>query len=164
MNYLTQTQTDASTLTAARVRDVMLEVRADFTNVSLAGLVDHDQWMESAEDLTFILEHGAAKSFQIQFTCPGRPPWALHYAVSADGSLKSSDKAGGIDYYSLPEGTKARLFVEADFQSRNWPAVKEHLARRGWGFNGQGVTGATMVDRVYSAEGYGVSRAKVGAW
>lgn len=164
MNYLTQTQTATNTMTAARVRDVMVEVRADFTNVALAGLADYNEWMSSAEDLTHILQHGAAKSFQIQFTAPGHLPWALHYVVSADGTLKASDRAGGVDYYNLPAGTKARLYVEADIQSKNWPVVKEYLAKRGWAFDGQAVKGASTADRVYSADGYGVSRSKVGVW
>ncbi len=163
MSYQTQTQTAASTMTAARVRNVMVEVRADFTNVALAGLAELGPWMETCEQLAYILENGAAKSFQIMFTCPGQKPRALAYTVSADGSLRASDQAGGIDYYSLPAGTKAVLVVTPDLGSKNWPGVKTYLSQRGWG-SGEGVSGAGSADRVYSSDGYGVSRSKIGEW
>ncbi len=160
----TLTRSASTTMTAARVRNVMLEVTADLASISVAGLADFDKCAEWSADLSYMLEQEAVTSFQIQFKCAGHSTRALEFSVSADGTLQSSDTAGGIDYFGLPAGTKASLFVSLNYQSDNIQTVVAYLARRGWGFNGQPVTGNGTQDRVYSADGYGVVRNRIGAW
>ncbi len=162
--YFTSTRSGTSTVTAARVRIVMLEVTADFLGLVAAGLITFDQCTSWTEDLTFVLEREAAHGYQIQLKCFGYLPRALEYRVSADGTIQESSKSGGIDYFSLPTGTKATLFLELDFDCSRIETVKEYLRRRGWGFDGQAVTGNTTRDRAYSNAGYGVIRHKVGDW
>jgi hypothetical protein len=154
----------SNTMTAARVRNVMLEVAADFNMLAIAGLAEYEKCVEWCTDLIYLLEHEAVTSFQLQFKCAGYLPLALEYVISADGTLQSSDKAGGIDYFALPDGTRASLCVSLNYQSRDIEAVKAYLSQHGWGFNGQAVTGIEMQDRIYSSDGYGVIRNKIGAW
>jgi hypothetical protein len=160
----TVTRTTTTTMTAARVRTVMLEVNADFVGVAVAGLAAYDKWMEWNADLSFLLEKEAVRSFQLQFTCQGYAPVALEYTVSADGTLQSNDKAGGIDYFALAEGSRASLFVSLNYESLHIETVMTYLREHGWRFNGQAVSGNGTRDRVYSTDGYGVTRNKIGTW
>lgn len=154
----------STTMTAARVHNVVLEVGADFYTIATAGLADYDRCVKWCTDLTYILEKEALTSFQLQFKCAGHLPLALEYVLSADGTLQSSDKAGGIDYFGLPAGTRVSLFVSLNYQSSNIQVVLAYLRLREWGFDGQAVTGSGMQDRTYSKDGYGVVRSKIGAW
>jgi hypothetical protein len=161
---LSGTRTATSTMTLARVRHVMVEVRADFFNIAMSGLWSSDSAAKLATDLTYLLEKEVVKSFQIQFSCDGQLSRALEYVVNADGSLQTANRAGGIDYLALAQGTRAKLFVDIDFQSPQIETAKAYLTQKGWSFNGAAVTGVGTRDRVYSTEGYGVTRTKVGSW
>lgn len=154
----------SSTFTSARVRDVMLEVGADFTGLVAPRLITFETANSWAEDLSFVLEREAARGFQVQFTCPGYAAKALDYRVSADGTLQERNTSGGIDYFGLPAGTRASLFVDLDYSATRISEVLAHLRARGWGFEGQAVAGNANRDRVYSKDGYGVVRSKVGGW
>jgi hypothetical protein len=130
-------RTASTTMTAARVRNVMIEVGADFTTM---------------------------KQFQLQLKCTGHSPIALEYTISSDGTLQSSDSAGGIDFFALPVGTKAGLYVTLTDEALRSQAVLGYLRQRNWTFGGQAVTGGGTQDRTYSVDGYGVIRNKIGAW
>jgi hypothetical protein len=160
----TFTRSATNTMTAARVRNVLLEVNADFIGLAVTGLIKFDQCADWNADLQYLLEHEAITSFQIQLRCPNGSSLALEYTVRADGSLRASDNAGGIDYHIFPNGTKANLFLTLNYSSRHINEVREYLRQHNWGFNGQAVTGSGSQDRVYSSDGYGVVRAKIGNW
>lgn len=159
----TATRSQTNTFSEARLRAVMPEVGADFVNMAGAGIIEFATATRWSEDLLFVLQHQAVRGFQIQLTCPGRVPIALDYRVSSDGSIRESSTAGGINYYALPEGTKATLFVDLDFDARQIATVQLYTRQRGWG-TGQAVAGDVIRDRVYSKDGYGVIRGKVGVW
>jgi hypothetical protein len=160
----TATATRTNTFTEARLRAVMPEVGADFYSLAGAGLISLDTARNWTEELTFILQHQAAKCFQIQLKRFGSNPIAIDYRVSSDGTVRESTTGGGIDYFALPEGTRATLFVEVDFQSREIETVKLYLRQKGWGTNGQAVEGESTRDRTYSRDGFGIIRTKVGKW
>jgi hypothetical protein len=141
----------------------MPEVGADFYALAGASLILFDTAVRWIEDLTFFLRHEAVHRFQIQLTYPNGQRIALDYRVSSDGSIRESGTAGGIDYYALPSGTRATLFVELDNNARAIETVRAYMRRRGWG-TGQAVEGEPVRDRAYSKDGYGVIRHKVGAW
>jgi hypothetical protein len=163
MTY-SNTASRTDTYSEARVRVVMLEVGADFYCLAGAGLIFAETANKWTEDLSHILLHKAAKGFQIQLKCQGYSPLALDYRVSSDGSLLESSTAGGINYFALPHGTSASLFVDLNHGATKIAAVREYLSGRGWGFNGHAVEGPTVRDRSYSKDHYGVVRSKVGAW
>jgi Bacterial HORMA domain family 1 len=158
------TRTNTNTYTDARLWAVLPEVGADFHALASAGLISSDVARRWTEELGFVLQHQAAFGFQVQLTCPGRSPIALDYRVSSDGSIQESSAAGGIDYYALPLGTRAGLFVDLNFSARNYGVVQRFTQQRGWGTDGQAVQGDSVRDRAYSKEGYGVIRGRIGTW
>lgn len=156
--------TRSSTFTDARLWAVMPEVGADFYGLAGAGLIPFDAAGRWTEELAFILQHQAAHGFQVQLRCQGRLDIALDYRVSDDGSIHQSGTAGGVDYYALPPGTRATLFVDLNFEAKKIALVQAYIRQREWGTNGQAVQGEVVRDRVYSKEGYGVIRRRIGAW
>lgn len=159
----TATRSQTNTYTDARLRAVMPEVGADFINMAGAGIIGFATATRWSEDLLFVLQHQAAHGFQIQLDCPGRTRIALDYRISSDGTVRESSTAGGIDYYALPASTTATLFVNLDFGAFHIAAVQLYSQQRGWS-SGHAVEGEVARDRVYSKDGYGVIRGKVGAW
>jgi Bacterial HORMA domain family 1 len=159
----TATRSQTNSFTEARLRAVMPEVGADFTNMAGAAIISFATAQRWSEELTFVLQKQAARGFQVQLRCPGRATIALDYRVSSDGTVRESGQAGGIDYYALPEGTTASLFVDLDDSSRNIMEVRLYTQQRGWG-TGTAVAGDPVRDRVYSKEGYGFVRGKIGPW
>jgi hypothetical protein len=160
----TFTASRTNTFTDARLRAVMPEVGADFyamANAQIISLAVAQRW---TEELTFILQHEAAHGFQVQLTCPDGRRIALDYRVSGDGSIRQSGTAGGIDYYALPAGTWAFLYVDLNFNAVKIAVVQTYIRERGWALNAQAVQGEAVRDRAYSKDGYGVIRGKIGAW
>ena len=159
----TATRSQTNSFTEARLRAVIPEVGADLTNMAGAGIISFGTARRWTEDLTFVLRKQAARGFQVQLRPPGRATIALDYRVSSDGTVRESGRAGGIDYYLLPDGTVATLFINLDLSSPNITEVWLYAQQRGWG-TGASVVGEPARDRVYSKDGYGVIRSKVGAW
>jgi hypothetical protein len=71
---------------------------------------------------------------------PASPSAALDYRVSGDGSIRESAFAGGIDYYALPAGTRAFLFVDLNWQAKRIAVVRTYIEERGWALNCQRFT------------------------
>ncbi len=159
----TLTASRTNTYTDPRLRAIMPEVGADFYALAGAGIVAWNVAQRWTEELTFILQNQAAHGFQIQLTYPNGERVALDYRVSSDGSIRESGIAGGIDYYALPAGTWAFLFVDLNFSATKIGVVQAYIRQRGWG-TGSTVQGEVVRDRVYSKDGYGVIRGKIGAW
>jgi hypothetical protein len=159
----TATRSQTNTYSEARLHAVMPEVGADFINMAGADIITFATATRWSEELLFVLQHQAAHGFQIQLNCPGRTPIALDYRVSSDGTVRESSTAGGINYYALPPDTTASLFVDLNFQAFHIAKVQLYTRQRGWG-SGQAVEGDAIRDRVYSKDGYGVIRGKVGVW
>ena len=111
----TATRSQTNTYSEARLHAVMPEVGADFINMAGADIITFATATRWSEELLFVLQHQAARGFQIQLNCPGRTPIALDYRVSSDGTVRESSTAGGINYYALPAGTRATLFVDLNF-------------------------------------------------
>lgn len=161
---MTATRSRTDSFTEARLAAVMPEVGADFYAMVGAGLISSSLAESWAEELTFILRHKGVRGFQVQLRCVGRDPIALDYRVSSDGSIHESGTGGGIDYFSLPQGTRANLVVNLDYQSASIGIVKSYIAARGWGTDGESLQGDPVRDRAYSKEGYGFVRGKIGNW
>ncbi len=159
----TATRSNSSSYTDARLRAVMPEVGGDFYSLAAAGIISFDVAVRWTDDLTFILQHEAARYFQVQLTCSGYPAKALHYHVCSDGSVRESGTSGGIDYFALPPGTKALLYVELDDDAHHIDTVRAYTRRGNWGI-GRAVGGDVARDRAYSKDGYAIIRGKVGQW
>lgn len=161
---MTQTRSKSDTFTDARLAAVLPEVAGDFYGLANASLISFDTASTWTEELGYCLGLQAVSSFQIQFCCAGAPDKALNYVVSADGSLTESGTSGGIDFFSLPKGTRASLFVQFNTYAAKYPDAKRYTTARGWGTDGQAINGDVIRDRAYSKEGFGFVRGKVGSW
>ncbi len=159
----TFTASRTNTYTEPRLRAVMPEVGADFYALAGAGIVALDVAHCWTEELTFVLQNQAAHGFQIKLSYPNGQQVALDYRVSSDGSIRESGLAGGIDYYALPADTRATLIVDLNYEAENIDDVVAYTQRRQWG-TGNLVQGEVVRDRVYSKDGYGVIRGKIGVW
>jgi hypothetical protein len=160
----TFTASRTNTFTDPRLRAVMPEVGADFYALAGAQIISLAVAQRWTEELTFILQHEAAHGFQVQLTCPDGRRIALDYRVSSDGSIRQSGTAGGVDYYALPVGTHAFLFVDLNFNAVKIAVIQAYIRQRGWVLDAQPVQGEAVRDRVYSKDGYGVIRGKIGVW
>lgn len=161
---MTATATGTNTYTEARLKAVMPEIGGDFFALAAADLITATTAASWKEDLQFMLRLQAVVSFQIQLKRSGSQDMAVDFQVRSDGTIRESGVSGGIDYYALPEGTKASLFVHIDWQSKNADAVRQYMREHNWGTDGSVVAGDPTRDRAYSKDGYGVVRGRIGTW
>jgi hypothetical protein len=65
----TATRSQTNSFTEARLRAVMPEVGADFTNMAGAAIISFATAQRWSEELTFVLQKQAARGFQVQLRC-----------------------------------------------------------------------------------------------
>ena len=163
MSYAaTASAAQTTTMTEARVRVVMQKVSANLTAFVVAGHVTAERAQKWIEDLHYLQIAEVLDYFEIQVEIPGRPAFGIRYTVSADGSLQQNSASGGLDTYGIPRGTTIRFY--AHLYDGKLPLVREYLVARGWNFNGKHLDAAESDRRVFSTDGYGVTRAKLGDW
>jgi hypothetical protein len=155
---------ESTTCTEARVRAVLAKVLDDFIALVTRRFLTADRAAEWCRDLLEVLIFEAVEYFELQFTLPSGSKCGVRYSISDDGTLMENRNSGGIDYYSLPEGTATTLLIHLRTGVSGRESAVAYLRERGWTFNGAALTGALTRDRAYSREGYGVVRARVGAW
>ncbi len=159
------TQSATNTYSAARVAYVMDKVQDDLYIVCMRGFLASDRANKWREDVAAVLNLQAVNSFELQFTKPDGTRCALRYTVQSDGRVVEDRSSGGLDLYFLPDGTTAGITISlVTDPARRRQAGLDYLKSRGWSFNGSMVEGDTADDRVYSKDGYGVGRQKVGSW
>jgi hypothetical protein len=61
-------------------------------------------------------------------------------------------------------GTHAFLFVDLNFNAVKIAVIQAYIRQQGWVLDAQPVQGEAVRDRVYSKDGYGVIRGKIGVW
>lgn len=163
MSYVaTTTATRTTTMTEARVRVVMQKVSANLTALVVAGHITAESAQKWVEDITHLQTAGVLHYFEIQVQHPGGLPFGLRYTVSADGSLQQDSASGGLDAYGIPPGTNVKLY--AHLYEGKLASVRQYLVSRGWGFNGKRLDAPESEQRAFSADGYGLIRAKLGVW
>ncbi len=149
-------------MTEARVRAVMNKVSANLVAFVVSGHVTQAQAAKWTDDLIYLQLQEALDFFEIQATLPSGDKRGFRYRVSSDGSAQQDSSSGGIDVYGLPVGTKVGLF--ANLRPDISANVRTELGRRGWGFNGQQLAATESETRMYSNNGYGLTRSKLGIW
>jgi hypothetical protein len=159
MMTATATAARTTTTTEARVRVVMQKVAANLRAFVVAGHLDPARAQKWADDLTYLQVEEAVDFFELQLN--GRA-LGLRYTVSSDGSVQQDSASGGLDIYGLPAGTTVTLY--AHFRPGMPQRVRDELARRGWGFNGQKMDAGESEHRSFSSDGYGITRTRLGTW
>ena len=158
----TYTASYTSTYTEARAREVMKKVTTDLTVICARGLLTDERKDNWERAILHCMDKEALESFELQFQPPGSLKKGLRFVLSDDGSLKEDSKAGGIDYWSLPDGTTVSIVINLRDGKRD--RVIDQLHSWGWGDNGEFLKATGSRDQAYSKEGYGLERQKVGEW
>lgn len=142
----------------------MARVLVDLTAMKNAGLITSTQVEEWHDDLLFVLLAEAGELFQIKITPPGGAVVAVEYRVADDGRSLQDSRAGGINFEQFPKGTSASLVLRYRENAPSLGRVRQYLASRGWGTNGQIVQGDAAQDRVYAKNNWGLTRGRIGDW
>jgi len=158
------TTTRTNTYTEARARYVMEKVLDDIIGLFSRGLITKERALSWHADLSYIISMKAMDFFEIQLRTPGGSTPGLRYELTDDGQLYEDTDSGGIDFFLLPTGTTAGLFVSLRENSPNAAAVRSQLQANGWGTNGHKLDGTIVRERAYSSDGFGVTRNRVGDW
>ena len=129
-----------------------------------AGLKDLNlmlQWHTEVEHAVLLQ---VVDTIEIQLTRPDGKKQGLRYAIRDDGSILQGSKGGGVDFFSLPPGTKLGLLITYVADAKNLEAARAYLHQRGWGPGSAVLQGIETRDRAFSKDGFGISRSKIGDW
>ncbi|MCD0471826.1 hypothetical protein [Flavobacterium sp. JAS] len=117
-----------------------------FANRQIISYVRAESWIE---DLTYILNQKVVKFFEIQINnASGTKFMSYKYTVDNYGYLSTGAASGGINYFAIPSGCSATLYVDLDFSKSNATVVNDNLRKRGWG-TGSALQGIETQDRNY---------------
>ncbi len=158
------TVSQTSTFSEARAREVMRHVLGDFMGIASAGLVARETIQRWHEEVEYVVLLEVVEAFQVQFTRPDGPRLALMYAVRDDGTILEESKAGGLDFHSLPTGTRVAIRLVYRQGAKKLEEAQKYLTGRGWGAGASLVEGIVSRDREFSKGGFGIARGKVGDW
>lgn len=102
-----------------------------FANRQIISYARAESWIE---DLTYILNQKVVKFFEIQINnASGTKFMSYKYTVDNYGYLSTGAASGGINYFAIPNGCSATLYVDLDFSKSNATLVNDNLRKRGWG-------------------------------
>src|SRR6185295_7869892 len=95
------------------VKAVMQNTYEDIIGFANRGMISYQSAEKWIEDLTYTLNQKALKFFELQvYNSYGTWLKSYRYTVNTFGYLSSGSLSGGINYYSLPDGAKVKLFAE----------------------------------------------------
>ena len=159
--YGTYTRSEASTFTEARARVVFPKIFADVVHLEISGILSNCRSESWKEILSYGLTVNAFKNFEIKLHKPNGTKEAFRYYVKDDGSLLGNDDSGGINFYSYPSGTKVSIIVTRKQQFVNDEQLDFLFDKHGWTSGGEYLEGKEIYDRVFSKDGYGISRTRI---
>ena len=135
------------------VKIVMRNTYEDIIGFANRKLVDYSRVKKWIEDIIFILNEKALKSFEIQlYNTAGQRFKSYKYIVNTSGYLSSGSSSGGIDYFDIPSGTTINLFAEIDNDKANANEVRRVLVeKKGWSTNGTAMEGNSTFGRTYAS-------------
>jgi hypothetical protein len=138
----TRTQANTVTITETRVRAVLRQINVDMFAAVIRGFASKETIEKWKDDLFYML------SKEIEA--------AWRYEVSSDGSLTTSDRGGGINFYDFPNNSILSLAIKRQTNLPN--QVNEEINCRGWTSSVKTLTSNQTKERSYSKDGYGVTR------
>lgn len=147
MSVFTFSGTDS--YSEADVKAVMQNTYEDIIGFANRQIISYDRAKGWIEDLTYILKQKVVNFFEIQlYNTSGQKFMSYRYTVDSYGYLSTGSASGGMDYYSIPNGCRATLYVDLDYSKPNTNAVNAELNRRGWG-TGTAMDGTHTHERNY---------------
>jgi hypothetical protein len=144
----------------ADVKAVMQNTYEDIIGFANRGLIPYERAKSWIEDLTYVLNQKVIKFFEIQLYDGLTWLKTYRYTVDTYGYLTTGSTSGGINYYTLPAGTLAVLYVDLDFSKANASSIKEELNRRGWG-TGCATEGNSTYQRSYISNNLQLKRSEI---
>lgn len=156
----TYTFTGTNSYSIADVKAVMQNTYEDIIGFANRQIMDYGKAESWIEDLTYILNKKAMKSFELQlYNSAGERFKSYRYEVNMWGLVVSGDKSGGINYFDYPTSTKIGLFADLDQSSTNYATVlKELTENRKWGTNGNAMNGNATRERNYVSNSLQLTR------
>jgi hypothetical protein len=155
----TRTQANTVTITETRVRAVLRQINVDMFAAVIRGFASKktiDKWKD---DLFYMLSEDALCYFELRVSLDGQIKAAWRYAISSDGSLTTSDKGGGINFYDFPNNSTLSLVIQ---RRKNLSSqINKEIDRRGWTNSVKNLTSSQTKERSYSKDGYGVTRSRL---
>lgn len=134
----------------ADVKAVMQNTYEDiigFANRKMAEYGQAERWIE---DLTYMLNKKALRSFELQLYNGSGRFKSYRYDVNASGVVSSGDKSGGINYFEIPATTKVGLYADLNPDSSTYDEVRNELIQnRNWGTSGSAMSGTSSYERSY---------------
>lgn len=129
-----------------------------FANRQIISYARAESWIE---DLTYVLNQKVVKFFEIQINnASGTKFMSYKYTVDNYGYLSTGAASGGINYFAIPSGCSATLYVDLDFSKSNATVVNENLRKRGWG-TGSALQGTETQDRNYISNNLRLQRSVI---
>ena len=156
----TYTFSGTDSYSVSDVKAVMQNTYEDIVGFANRQIVEYNDAKKWIEDLTYILNKKAIKSFELQlYNSTGQRFKSYRYEVNMWGLIISGDKSGGINYFDIPTSTKIGLFANLDKESTNYFSVlKELTENRGWGTNGTAMEGSASHERSYVSNSLQLNR------
>lgn len=129
-----------------------------FANRQIISYARAESWIE---DLTYVLNQKVVKFFEIQINnASGIKFMSYKYTVDNYGYLSTGAASGGINYFAIPSGCSATLYVDLDLSKPNATVVNENLRKRGWG-TGSALQGTETHDRNYISNNLRLQRSVI---
>lgn len=157
----THTFSGTETYSLSDVKAVMQNTYEDiigFANRQIITYANAEGWIE---DLTYVLDQKVVKFFEIQiYNTTGEKFMSYKYTVDTNGYLSTGSASGGINYFAIPSGCSATLYVDLDFSNSKTTAVNEELKQRGWG-TGTALQGTESLERNYVSNNLRLQRSIV---
>lgn len=159
----TYTFSGTDSYSVSDVKAVMQNTYEDIIGFANRQIVEYGNAESWIEDLTYILNKKALKSFELQlYNAAGQRYKSYRYDVSLWGLITSGDKSGGINYFDIPASTKVGLYANLDKDSPNYLSVLQELTNnRGWGTNGSGMEGNASHERNYISNSLQLNRSVI---
>jgi hypothetical protein len=152
----TRTQANTVTITETRVRAVLRQINVDMLAGVIRGFASKETIDRWKDDLFYMLSKDALSYFELRVSISGQIKAAWRYEISIDGSLTTSDKGGGINFYDFPNDSILNLVIKRRENLSN--QISEEINRRGWTNSVKTLTSDQTKERSYSKDGYGVIR------
>lgn len=157
----TFTFSGTDTYSVSDVKVVMQNTYEDIIGFANRGIIPYDRAKNWINDLTYVLNEKVVKFFELQLYDKNASCYkSYRYEVDTYGYLSTGSMSGGINYYSFPDGTTAKLYVEMDFSKDNAARVNEELNRRGWG-TGSPLNGTQSYQRSYVSNNLQIKRSEI---
>jgi len=152
----TRTQANTVTITETRVRAVLRQINVDMFAAVIRGFASKETIEKWKDDLFYMLSKDALCYFELRVSLGGQIEAAWRYEISSDGSLTTSDRGGGINFYDFPNNSILSLAIKRQTNLPN--QVNEEINCRGWTSSVKTLTSNQTKERSYSKDGYGVTR------